>query len=949
MTSTANASSYLSLLKDDDRSVQLYALKAINEIVDKSWSEISNDLTQFEEIYEDPQFPDSKLAALVSSKLYYNLGEAESAVKYALAAGDYFSIDSQDDLFVETIVSKSIEMYIAQSTYNFEHANNAKPIDSKLESVFERMLQKCIDAEEYKLALGIAIDSFRIDIVNKILKERMQADGESSSVKLINYVLSCAITTVVSTPFRNLLLSNLFDSLINFTNPDYFILAKITVNLNKYEMALQMFEKLTHSSDENSKYLSYQIAFDLVNAASQKLLESLVTAFKQSSTTVDPKLIHILSGIPTCDYYNTFLLKNRNIDIALLDKAKTVMDGKFSLYHNAVTISNGFMHCGTVDDGFVRNNLPWLGKAKNWAKFSATASLGVIHKGNLLDGKKVLTPYLPSSRNPSRYIKGGSLYGLGLVYAGFGGGEITSYLKQIIQENSANTEDEGVAILLHGASLGLGLSAMGTANEELYDLLTEVLYADSATCGEAAAYGIGLVMLGAGSEQQITDMINYAKSTAHGNITKGLATSVALMSYGNQELSDASVELLLKSENDSLRYGAAYTIGMAYAGTGENKAIKKLLHIAVSDSNDDVRRAAVTCLGFVLIRDYTTVPRIVELLARSHDAHIRCGTALALGISCAGRNLDSAIEILETLSKDPVDFVRQNAYIALAMVLIQQTEKTNPKVKKINETFISVMGNKHQEALAKFGASVAQGIMNAGGRNVTIQLENNEMGTLNTSSVVGLMMFCQFWHWYPLAHFMSLCFQPTTVIGVRGEDLVIPKFKFNCHTKEGIFDYPTAFEESPTAVAEKVATAVLSTSAKAKVRSKKHIGNKKDKEHSNVEKQEVKEEDKKDVPQGDVKETDEDDNQIKYVANSFKVPNCSRVLPAQLKYISFSKDERFVPVRKFKGNNGITVLLDKTPGEPVKITKTFKQQKDVSAPVPAPFKLEEELNFEDLV
>lgn len=27
-----------------------------------------------------------------------------------------------------------------------------------------------------------------------------------------------------------------------------------------------------------------------------------------------------------------------------------------------------------------RNNLEWLGRATNWAKFTATASLGVIHK-----------------------------------------------------------------------------------------------------------------------------------------------------------------------------------------------------------------------------------------------------------------------------------------------------------------------------------------------------------------------------------------------------------------------------------------------------------------------------------------------------------------------------------------------------------------------------------------
>lgn len=49
--------------------------------------------------------------------------------------------------------------------------------------------------------------------------------------------------------------------------------------------------------------------------------------------------------------------------------------------HNATVIANGIMHCGTTSDQFLRDHLNWLGKAVNWAKFTATATLGVIHKG----------------------------------------------------------------------------------------------------------------------------------------------------------------------------------------------------------------------------------------------------------------------------------------------------------------------------------------------------------------------------------------------------------------------------------------------------------------------------------------------------------------------------------------------------------------------------------------
>lgn len=83
-----------------------------------------------------------------------------------------------------------------------------------------------------------------------------------------------------------------------------------------------------------------------------------------------------------------------------------------------------------------------------------------------------------------------------------------------------------------------------------------------------------------------------------------------------------------------------FTIALAYAGTGNNTAIRRLLHVAVSDVNDDVRRAAVIALGYVLFRNHTQVPRIVQLLAESYNPHVRYGATLALGISCAGTGLE---------------------------------------------------------------------------------------------------------------------------------------------------------------------------------------------------------------------------------------------------------------------------------------------------------------------
>eukprot|EP00121_Abeoforma_whisleri_P011770 Awhi_evm1s10864 len=122
-----------------------------------------------------------------------------------------------------------------------------------------------------------------------------------------------------------------------------------------------------------------------------------------------------------------------------------------------------------------------------------------------------------------------------------------------------------------------------------------------------------------------------------------------------------------------------HTIAMAYIGTGDKKAILKLLHFAVSDVNDDVRRAAVSSLGFLLFRTPEVCPSMVALLAESYNPHVRYGTAMALGISCAGTGSKEAVALLETLANDVVDFVRQDALIALGMVLVRQADGRSKK------------------------------------------------------------------------------------------------------------------------------------------------------------------------------------------------------------------------------------------------------------------------------
>jgi 26S proteasome regulatory subunit N2 len=180
--------------------------------------------------------------------------------------------------------------------------------------------------------------------------------------------------------------------------------------------------------------------------------------------------------------------------------------------------------------------------------------------------------------------------------------------------------------------------------------------------------------------------------------------------------------------------------------------------------------------------------------------------------------MQAAIELLEPLTKDPVDFVRQGAYISLAMILIQQSEAQTPKSAAIREQFAKVVAEKHEDPMARFGASLAQGIIDAGGRNMTLSL-STRAGTLDMNAIVGMTLFVQFWYWFPLAHGLGLALKPTAVIGLD-EKLRVPDIELECKAKPSTFAYPSPAKKEVEKKEKKAKPAMLSTTAKFRAREK---------------------------------------------------------------------------------------------------------------------------------
>lgn len=252
--------------------------------------------------------------------------------------------------------------------------------------------------------------------------------------------------------------------------------------------------------------------------------------------------------------------------------------------------------------------------------------------------------------------------------------------------------------------------------------------------------------------------------------------------------------------------------------------------------------------------------------------------------------------------------------------------------------------------MAKYGAILAQGIIDAGGRNVTVSLQSRT-GHTNLQAVVGMLVFTQYWYWFPLAHCLSLAFTPTCIIGLNS-DLKMPKIELRSAARPSMYAYPAPIEEKKTEEREKVATAVLSIAARQK---RRETSDKKDDDKMEVdedvkevlkeaaskekptdketttatttapatEKKEKKDEKKAStVVKEDSKDEDKDKETVAAAKPERKEPeptfeilqNPARILRQQLRVISVVDNQHYVPLKDVS-IGGIIVMQHTAGGE----------------------------------
>lgn len=240
--------------------------------------------------------------------------------------------------------------------------------------------------------------------------------------------------------------------------------------------------------------------------------------------------------------------------------------------------------------------------------------------------------------------------------------------------------------------------------------------------------------------------------------------------------------------------------------------------------------------------------------------------------------------------------------------------------------YAKVISDKHEDVMAKFGAILAQGIIDAGGRNCTVSLQSRT-GHTNMEGVVGMLVFTQYWYWFPLSHFLSLAFQPTALIGLN-KDLEMPIVSFKSAAKASTYGYPALLEKEKREDKEKVTTAILS------------ITNKQKKKEKCKDEPMVVDENKQDTKE------DAQEKQEKKSEPLFEIlANPARVVKAQLKVVSL-EDSRYDAMKDV--TIGGMMMLNNTSGEKedvveaMAVKKQTEEDDDEEPEPPEPFQWEED-------
>lgn len=821
------------------------------------------------------------LAAFVLSQVYFYANRLEEAIYWTLRAGDLFNVE-QRGLYTDNMIVLVINRYI-------ELKNSKLELDSDRQEQLiacERIVEKILDSSyslsveaDKKLLLGLAIETNKSNFIMRFIKKL--SDNDLSSFFRSGY------DSIVLKDNKDELIQIFANEFEARNTKDLASLSKCYFSLNQYKKQADLLAGLFNNGN---KELCYQLALDIQDSGDLIYISNVSKLLVEQIGQVESEhLMSVLSGELKDRINRLFLSQNNNADHLFLKKMLSRWKAKYSLSTSAIT----FLLCsalyGTNDISLLKDYKDKFAAAKNWSLFTLTGALGLV-----FPAKYQATAVELQINQNSQFYKGGLYFADGL--SNFGR-YLTAERRDELYAKLQVT-DEAV---VHGAILNVGLRMALANDQETIERLETHLFGDSATKGEAAGYALGLLKATNFDTGKIEELINASRNNQHDRIARSMMNALGLMALGNKSKADSYFDRLILEQDYILRVGAVQMLSMAYFGTGDNTIISKLLRVAATDLSDDVRRAAVLGLGFVMIRKRQKALTIFNMLSTSYNAFVRHAVALSLGIIGAHTFDKKIIKTCRRLLEDKTDHVRQAASVALGLVLQLGNENLESSFLEIRKLMLEKVEKKQESEVAKIGYHFGLGLMASGGGNCVLNLYS-EAGTLKIQSAIGVFLFSQYWYWFPLANFIGLAFEPTYLVGVT-KGLKIPmNFTFTSRAPKKIFDYYKTAEEIEEKKTDK-GPVVLSSTKRAQARKEP----KDDKA------------DNRDMVIEEVKDVKEPEPIVEAADNEAKktilLRNASRVLKRQLNYIDLKSKAQRYEVALQERKIGIVFLVDKRETE----------------------------------
>ncbi len=176
-------------------------------------------------LWEDEKFAGRQLAALIASKVFFYLEDYPNSVTFALHAGPLFELHGARSEYVDTIVTKIIDEYTRLRNHNAENKQTL-PISSELEAIVNRVLERCFEDKQYHQALGLGMETRRLDVIERAVRSSPDAAGT------IAYCVDTAMRLVNSREWRRQILSRIVEIHKSLPNPNYVDVFDVLVHLD---------------------------------------------------------------------------------------------------------------------------------------------------------------------------------------------------------------------------------------------------------------------------------------------------------------------------------------------------------------------------------------------------------------------------------------------------------------------------------------------------------------------------------------------------------------------------------------------------------------------------------------------------------------------------------------------------------------------------------------------